>query len=88
MRLALQLTIEISAEDLFAGDLSEAAKLWAVKGEEPTSEHYLEVILHEWMREEVTVTVVTLPGEKGMANDFDIYPYRARIVGAGVREVD
>ncbi len=86
MTKALRLTIEISAEDLYANDLPEAAKLWA-EGEEPTPEDYLDVILEEWMREEVIVTVVTLPGEKGMANDFDVYPYRAHIVGAAVSEV-
>ena len=75
----LRLTIEIPG--VYADDLDEAAALWA-DGEEVTSTDYLDVILHEWMRPEVGITIVTLPSDKAMSDDFEIHSYEARIVGA------
>lgn len=86
MSKALRLTIEIDAEDLYAEDLPEAATIWA-DGLAPTEQDYLDVVLTEWFRREVGVTLVTLPGDKSMRDDFMVVAYTARVVAAGVREV-
>ncbi len=80
----LRLTIEIPG--IYADDLDEAATLWA-DGEEVTSEDYLDVVLREWMRSEVGITIVTLPGDKAMNDDFGVHSYEARIVGARTSDV-
>lgn len=38
------------------------------------------------MRREVGLTIVTLPGEKNLSDDFDVHAYNGRIVGAEVRD--
>lgn len=46
----------------------------------------LDVVLDEWMRREVGVTFVTLPGEKNLNSDFDVHALTCRIVGARIEE--
>ena len=46
----------------------------------------LEVVLSEWMRREVAVTVVTIPGEKCLNSDFEIHTVQGEIIGAEVRD--
>ena len=75
----LRLVIEIP--DIYADDLDESAEIMA-DGEEVTEAHYLWVVTEEWMREEVGITIVSLPGEKCMSDDFTVAAYTGRIVGA------
>lgn len=44
----------------------------------------LDVVTEEWMRPEVGVTFVTLPGEKSMNHDFEVVSRVCRIVGARI----
>ena len=74
-------TIEIP--EVYADDLREAAELWA-DGEPVIPDDYLSVVLQEWMRPEVGLTIVTIPGDKSMRDDFEIHAYTGRIVAAGV----
>ena len=87
-KYTLLLTIEVPG--IWADDLPESAALWADSeetGDKPTPEDYLNVVIEEWFREEVGLTIVTLPGEKTMNDDFGVHAYTCRIVGAGVKEI-
>lgn len=46
----------------------------------------LDVVTEEWMRSEVGVTFVTLPGEKCQNHEFEIESRVCRIVGARIEE--
>jgi hypothetical protein len=81
------LVLHIEVPGVWADDLPESAGYLADDGVEPTAQDYLDVVTEEWMREEVGLTIVTLPGEKNMNEDFEVHAYTARIVGAGVRDV-
>lgn len=82
-RKVLRLTVEIP--DVYADDLPDTAALWA-DGRTPTARHYLDGVLEEWLREDATISVVTLPGEKSMNDEFEIHGYSCRIVGVSVRD--
>lgn len=75
----LRLTIEI--DGIWADDLDECAG-YLSDPDPPDGEDRLYVVTEEWMRPEVTITIVTIPGEKCMNDDFEVIPYRGRIVGA------
>lgn len=80
------LVLHIEVPGVWADDLDESAKSYA-DGEKPTAEDYLDVITEEWMRPEVGLTIVTLPGEKSTNDDFEVHAYTCRIVGAEARDV-
>lgn len=44
----------------------------------------LAIVTEEWMREEVGVTFVTIPGEKNLNSDFEVHSRVCRIVGARI----
>jgi hypothetical protein len=44
-------------------------------------------VLEEWMRAEVGITLVSIPGEKCMSDDFEVHAYTGRIVGAETRDI-
>ena len=46
----------------------------------------LDVVTGEWMREDVGLVFVSLPGEKNMNSDFDVHAMNGRIVGARIVE--
>jgi hypothetical protein len=79
------LVLHIEVPDVYADDLEESAAAWA-DDEPPTAEDYLNVVTEEWMRPEVGLTVVTIPGEKNTNDDFEVHAYIARIVGAELRD--
>jgi hypothetical protein len=81
------LVLHIEVPGVWADDLPASAAEIA-HSDEPTSEDYLFVVTEEWMREEVGLTIVTLPGEKNTNDDFEIHAYTGRIVGASVREAN
>jgi hypothetical protein len=81
---ALVLHIEISGFN--ADGLDEYAAACS-EPDPPGPEDRLYVVTEEWMRETVGVTLVSLPGEKCMSDDFEVHAFTGRIVGAEAREV-
>jgi hypothetical protein len=75
------LVLHITVPGFWADDLDDCAREIA-DGEKPTAEDRLEVVLEEWMRPEVGITLVSLPGEKSGNDDFEVHAYTGRIVGA------
>lgn len=78
------LVLHIAVPGFHADDLDQCAK--EIADGEPTAEDRLEVVLEEWMRAEVGITLVSLPGEKNMNDDFEVHAYTGRIVGAELRD--
>ncbi len=49
----------------------------------------LDVVTEEWMRADVGLTFVSIPGEKCLNSDSEVYAMNGRIVGARiVKEAD
>lgn len=81
------LVLHIEVPGVYADDLPQAAReIMDGDLDDPTSQDYFYVVTEEWMREEVGLTIVTLPGEKNLNEDFEIHAYTGRIVGAEVRD--
>lgn len=80
------LVLHIEVPGIWADDLPQSAAFCS-EPDEPGPEEYLFVVTEEWMRPEVGLTVVTLPGEKSTNDDFGVHSYDARVVGAEVRDV-
>ena len=77
------LVLHIEVPGIWAADLPQSAGYYS-EPDPPGPEDYLEVVLGEWMRGEVGLTIVTLPGEKSMSDDFEVHAYTGQIVGASV----
>lgn len=45
----------------------------------------LDVVLEEWMRKDVGLTFVSIPGEKNLTSDFEVHAMNGRIVGARIK---
>ncbi len=43
-----------------------------------------DIATEEWMRREVGLTFVSIPGEKNMSSDFEVHAMNGRIVGARI----
>lgn len=55
--------------------------------QESADEHgmtLLDIVTEEWMREDVGLTLVSLPGEKNLNSDFEVHAMNGRIVGARI----
>lgn len=81
------LVLHIAVPDVWGDDLDEAAAMYA-EPNEPTDKDRLEVVLNEWMREDVGVTFVSLPGDKCMNSEFNVCAMNGRVVGAELRGRD
>lgn len=79
------LILHIAVPGFWADDLEECARNYA-DTDDPTPEDRLEVVLEEWMRQEVGITLVSLPGEKNMNDDFEVRAYTGVIVGAETKD--
>jgi len=44
----------------------------------------LPIVIEEWMRSEIGVTFVTIPGEKSMNHEFEVVARTCRIVDAEI----
>lgn len=44
----------------------------------------IDILLEEFMRPQVGLTIVGVPGEKCMNDDFQVYAYTCHVVGAEV----
>lgn len=86
-----KLVLHIEVPGLWADDLDENAAIYAGADDDPTAEvkpeHRLDVVLEEWMRETVGLTIVTIPGEKCLNSDFEVHAFTGRIVGAEARDI-
>lgn len=80
-----RLVLHIEVPGFTADDL-DACAVHVSGNNPPTAEDRLFVVVEEWMREEVGITLVSRPGEKEMADDFEVHAYTGRIVGAEVRD--
>lgn len=82
------LVLHVEVPGICGDDLDEcAAVLIDELGYDPARAR-LDVVTEEWMRPEIGIALVSLPGEKEMAGDFEVHAYTGRIVGAETREVD
>lgn len=79
------LVLHIAVPGIWADDLDEHARYMSEPAE-PGPGDRLEVVLNGWMREEVGLTIVSVPDEKSMNHEFTIHAYDALVVGAELRE--
>ena len=79
------LILHVEVEGFYADDLDEMAGYVREEGV-VTPEDRLYVVTEEWMRQDVGITLVSLPGEKCMNDDFMVKAFNGRIVGAEVGE--
>jgi hypothetical protein len=77
------LVLHIAVPGFYADDLDECAR---VLQDSAGPVERLFVVTEEWMREEVGITLVSLPGEKCMSDDFEVHAYTGRIVGVELME--
>jgi hypothetical protein len=77
-RKRLRLILDVPG--IWADDLDELAAVWA-DGEEVTDADRLLVATEEWFRREAIIVLTTIPGEKCLADDFEVLPRPCRIVG-------
>ena len=75
--MSARLVLEIEVPDFNVEGAQEAA-------DEFLDGDVLAIVTEEWMRYEVGVTFVTIPGEKCMNDDFEIVSRVCRIVGARI----
>lgn len=71
-----RLILEIEVPDFNVDGAQEAA-------DEFLDGSVLDIVIEEWMREEVGVTFVTIPGEN-LNSDFEVHSRVCRIVGARI----
>jgi hypothetical protein len=74
-----RLVLEIEVPDFNVDGAQEAADAYC-------DGDILFIVTEEWMREEVGVTFVTIPGEKNMNSDFEVHSRVCRIIGARISE--
>jgi hypothetical protein len=72
-----KLILEIEVPDFNVEGAQEAA-------DEFCNGDLLHIITEEWMREDVGLTFVTIPGEKCMNADFEVHVRVGLIVGARI----
>lgn len=80
------LVLHIEVDGFYADDLDEMAG-YVTEPEPADDEARLYVVTEEWMRTEVGITLVSLPGEKCMSDDFMVKAFNGRIVGAEARDL-
>jgi hypothetical protein len=71
------LVLEIEIPDFYVdGTTQEAADEWGCE--------IVDIVTEEWMRRDVGLTLVSIPGEKEMNSDFEVHAMNGRIVGARI----
>jgi hypothetical protein len=80
------LVLHVEIPGFYADDLDQCAG-YLSEPDAPGPEDRLYIVTEEWMRAEVGITLVSLPGEKCLSDDFEIHAYTGRIVGAETRDV-
>lgn len=79
------LVLHIAVPGFWADDLDQSAAIIA-EPDEPTAEDRLFIVTEEWMRRDVGLTLVSLPGEKNLNSDSEVHAFTGRIVGAEARK--
>lgn len=75
-----RLVLEIEVPGFYVdGSTQEAADEWYDGA-------ILPIVTEEWMREDVGLTFVSIPGEKEMNSDSEVHAMNGRIVGARIVE--
>lgn len=77
--------LHVEVEGFYGDDLDEMAGCIS-QPDPPTAEDRLCIVTEEWMRPDVGLTLISLPGEKCMSDDFEVFAYVGRIVGAEIME--
>ena len=72
-----RLVLEIEVPDFNVDGAQEAADEW-YEGD------VLSIVIEEWMREDVVLSLVSIPGEKEQNSDFELYGMAGRIVAARI----
>lgn len=85
-RTRKHLVLHVEIDGFYADDLDECAAIYS-EPDPPGPRERLDVVTEEWMRETVGITLVGIPGEKCMNDDFEVRAYTGRIVGAEARDV-
>lgn len=70
------LILHIRVPGIYVDDLPGLAAEWDCE--------IVDMLIEEQIRADVGLTIVTLPGEKCMNDDFEVHAYTATIVGADV----
>jgi len=81
-----KLVLYVEIPGLWADDLPELAGYMS-EPKPPGPDDYLYVVTEHWMRPDIGLTIVTIPGDKCMNDDFEVHAYTARIIGAEVRDL-
>jgi hypothetical protein len=84
--LRKHLVLHIEIPGFWADDLDQLAG-YLSEPEPPGPEDRLFIVTEEWMREEVGIMLVGIPGQKCMSDDFEVRAYTGRIIGAETRDV-
>ena len=79
----LLLTIQI--DDIGTEGWLESVERWAKEWDIPLSEATLEDILGTFAHSQVHVTFLSVPGEKMMSHEVEVYVKPGRIVGAELK---
>jgi hypothetical protein len=80
------LVLHVEILGFYADDLDQCAG-YLSEPDPPGPQDRLYIVTEEWMRAEVGIVLVSLPGEKCLSDDFEIHAYTGRIVGAEAREI-
>lgn len=80
-----KLILQIEVEGFNADDLDELAEIWADGEPGDRARERLHVVTEEWVRPDVSLTLVTIPGDKCMNDDFTVVAFNGRIIGAETR---
>jgi len=75
------LVLSIAVDGFWADDLDESAAMIA-EPDPPDADHRLDVVTEWWVRDQVGLFLVGIPGEKCMNDDFVARSYDGRLVGA------
>lgn len=78
------LVLQIEVPEFFADDLDEMAG-YISEPDPPDAEDRLYVVVNEWMRSDCGITIVSIPGDKCMNDDFEVAAFTGRVVGASTR---
>jgi hypothetical protein len=80
------LVLHVEIPGFWADDLDQCAAHLS-EPDPPGPDDRLFIVTEEWMREEVGITLVSIPGEKCMSDDFEVRAYTGRIIGADTTDV-
>ena len=67
----------------------EIPGFWVDEGTQEAADEFYDgdvtpIVIQEWMRSDVGLTVVSIPGEKSQNHEFQVHAMDGRIVGARI----